>query len=194
MSSAPAGALDTLSQTTTTANQGRIEVSAVEKTSAENAPASTGAPQVHAVTPHIVCAGAAAAIEFYKKAFGATEMIRLPMDDGKIMHACLSINGSSVMLVDEFPEMGCVAPAPTGGSPVTIHLVVDDADAWVARAAEAGGTVVMPVEEMFWGDRYGVIRDPFGHSWSMGTPVRKLTEAELREAARVGTTEEAAPA
>jgi PhnB protein len=152
------------------------------------------APQVHSVTPHIVCNGAAAAIDFYKEAFGATEMVRLATDDGKIMHACLCINGSSVMLVDEFPEMGCVAPAPTGGSPVTIHLAVDDADAWVARAAEAGATVVMPVAEMFWGDRYGVIKDPFGHSWSMGAPVRELSEAELREAARRAMTEGAASA
>jgi uncharacterized glyoxalase superfamily protein PhnB len=121
-------------------------------------------------------------------------MMRLPTDDGKIMHACLNINGSSVMLVDEFPGMGCVAPAPTGGSPVTIHLVVDDADAWVARAQAAGATVVMPVAEMFWGDRYGVIRDPFGHSWSMGTPVRKPTEAEIRDAARGAMTQEAGSA
>jgi PhnB protein len=150
----------------------------------ENASAQPGPAQVHSVTPHIVCDGAAAAIEFYKKAFGATEMMRLGTDDGKIMHACLCINGSSVMLVDEFPEMGAVSPTSLGGSSVTIHLAVDDADAWVARAEAAGATVTMPVEEMFWGDRYGVVRDPFGHSWSMGTPVRKLTEAEIRDAAR----------
>ena len=161
---------------------------------ADNTSARPDAPHVHSVTPHLVCAGAAAAIEFYGRAFGATEMMRLPTDDGKIMHACLSINGSSVMLVDEFPGMGCVGPAPTGGSSVTIHLVVDDADAWVARAEAAGATVVMPVEEMFWGDRYGVVRDPFGHSWSMGTPVRKMNEAEIRDAARRAMTEEAAPA
>jgi PhnB protein len=149
---------------------------------------------VHAVTPHLVCDGAAAAIDFYTKAFGATEMMRLGMDDGKIMHACLSINGSSVMLVDEFPGMGAVSPTSLGGSPVTIHLVVDDADAWVARARAAGATVVMPVEEMFWGDRYGVVRDPFGHSWSMGTPVRHLSEAELRDAAGAAMSQGAAPA
>ena len=165
-------------------------MSTVENRAAEHA----AAHGVHRVTPHLVCAGAAAAIDFYKKAFGATEMARLGTDDGKIMHACLCINGSSVMLVDEFPEMGCVGPAPTGASPVTIHLVVDDADAWVARAEAAGATVTMPVDEMFWGDRYGVVRDPFGHSWSMGTPVRKLSEAELREAARAAMSAGAATA
>ena len=164
-------------------------MSAVENNAAEHA----AAHGVHAVTPHLVCDGAAAAIDFYREAFGATEMIRLGMDDGKIMHARLCINGSSVMLVDEFPGMGAVSPISLGGSPVTIHLVVDDADAWVARAAAAGATVVMPVEEMFWGDRYGVVRDPFGHLWSMGTPVRKLSEAELRDAARAAMAE-AAPA
>jgi PhnB protein len=142
---------------------------------------------VHSVTPHLVCAGAAAAIDFYKKAFGATEMIRLPGPDGRLMHACLSINGSSVMLVDEFPEMNTAGPNSVNGSPVTVHLTVDDADAWVERAAKAGATVVAPVAEMFWGDRYGVVRDPFGHVWSMGTPVRKVTEAELREAAGTAT-------
>lgn len=163
---------------------------AVRNTAAEH----VAAHGVHAVTPHLVCDGAAAAIDFYKKAFGATELMRLGMDDGKIMHACLSINGSSVMLVDEFPGMGAVSPTLLGGSPVTMHLVVDDADAWVARAEGAGATVVMPVEEMFWGDRYGVLRDPFGHPWSVGTPVRKLSEVELRDAARVAMSEGAAPA
>ena len=161
-------------------------MSAVENTSARQDPA-----HVHPVTPHIVCDGAAAAIDFYKKAFGATEMTRLGMDDGKIMHACLSINGSSVMLVDEFPGMGAVSPTTLGGSAVTIHLTVDDADAWVTRAEAAGATVTMPVAEMFWGDRYGVVRDPWGHQWSMATPVRKLGEAEIREAAR-GALEERA--
>jgi uncharacterized glyoxalase superfamily protein PhnB len=162
-------------------------------TAVETKSAKPDQPSVHSVTPHLVCSDAAAAIEFYKKAFAATEMMRLGADDGKIMHACLGINGSSVMLVDEFPAMGAVSPISLGGSPVTIHLVVDDADAWVERARSAGATVVMPVDEMFWGDRYGVVRDPFGHSWSMATPVRKLTEAEIRDAAR-GAMAQGAPA
>lgn len=139
---------------------------------------------VHAVTPHLVCAGAADAIEFYKKAFGATEMIRLPGADGKIMHACVCINGSSVMLVDEFPAMGSRSPKTLNGTPVTIHLIVDDVDAFVNRAVEAGAKVVVPVEDQFWGDRYGQIEDPFGHRWSVATPKRRMSEEEIREAAR----------
>jgi uncharacterized glyoxalase superfamily protein PhnB len=139
---------------------------------------------VHAVTPHLVCAGAGDAIEFYKKAFGATEMIRLAGPDGKIMHACVCINGSSVMLVDESPAMGNSSPKTLKGTPVTIHLIVDDVDELVQRAVEAGAKVVVPVEDAFWGDRYGQIEDPFGHRWSVATPKRQMTEAEIREAAR----------
>jgi uncharacterized glyoxalase superfamily protein PhnB len=139
---------------------------------------------VHAVTPHLVCAGAADAIEFYKKAFGATEMIRLAGPDGKIMHACVCINGSSVMLVDEYPEMGGTSPKTLKGTPVTIHLIVDDVDGFVERAVEAGAKVVMPVADQFWGDRYGQIEDPFGHRWSVATPKRQMTADEIREAAR----------
>jgi PhnB protein len=139
---------------------------------------------VHAVTPHLVCAGAAGAIEFYEKAFGATEMIRLAGPDGKIMHACVCINGSSVMLVDEFPAMGNSSPKTLKGTPVTIHLIVEDVDGFVNRAVEAGAKVVMPVEDQFWGDRYGVIEDPFGHRWSVATPQRQMTEEEISEAAR----------
>ncbi len=138
---------------------------------------------VHAVTPHLVCAGAADAIEFYKKAFGASEMIRLPGPDGKLMHACLSINGSSVMLVDESPEYGMLSPKALNGTPVTLHLIVEDVDAFVERAVTAGAAIVMPVADMFWGDRYGVVEDPFGHRWSVATPKRQMTEEELRKAA-----------
>lgn len=139
---------------------------------------------VHAVTPHLVCAGAAAAIEFYKKAFGATEMIRLPGPDGRLMHACIRINGSSVMLADEYPEMGSLSPTSLKGTPVTIHLIVDDVDRVAEQALAAGAKIVMPVADMFWGDRYGVLEDPFGHRWSVATPKHAMTEDELREAAR----------
>lgn len=138
---------------------------------------------VHSVTPHLVCADAADAIEFYKKAFGATEMIRVPGPDGKLMHACVCINGSSVMLVDEMPEMGSMSPRTLNGTPVTIHLIVDDVDSFVARAVEAGAKVVVPVEDAFWGDRYGQLEDPFGHRWSVATPVRTMTADEVRAAA-----------
>ncbi len=150
------------------------------KTAAERA-ATHG---VHAVTPHLVCAGAAEAIQFYKQAFGAAEMMRLPGPDGKLMHGCVSINGSSVMLVDEFPEMGSTSPRTLNGTPVTIHLIVDDVDAFVERAVAAGAQVVMPVADQFWGDRYGLIEDPFGHRWSVATPKREMTMDEIREAAR----------
>jgi PhnB protein len=139
---------------------------------------------MHTVTPHLVCAGAARAIEFYKKAFGAEEEIRIAAPDGKLIHACVRIAGSPVMLVDEFPEMGAMGPNTLKGTPVTIHLYVEDADAFVARATAAGAQVVMPLSDMFWGDRYGQIKDPFGHSWSVATHQRDMSVEELQAAAR----------
>jgi PhnB protein len=118
------------------------------------------------VTPHLVCSGAADAISFYRKAFGAVETMRLPGKDGKLMHAAIQIGGASIMLVDEMPEWGALSPKSLKGTPVTIHLYVEDVDAFVERAVQAGATLKMPVADMFWGDRYGVIVDPFGHSWS----------------------------
>jgi uncharacterized glyoxalase superfamily protein PhnB len=137
---------------------------------------------MHTVTPHLVCAGAADAIEFYKKAFGAKEEARLPGPNGRLMHAMVRINGSAVMLVDEMPEWGALGPKSLKGSPVTIHLYVEDADAFVARAEKAGAKVTMPVAEMFWGDRYGKIEDPFGHHWSVGTHVRDVPWEEAQKA------------
>jgi uncharacterized glyoxalase superfamily protein PhnB len=110
-------------------------------------------------------------------------MMKLEGPDGKVMHACVSINGSSVMLVDENPQWKALGPKALGGTPVTIHLMVDDVDKSFARAVSAGATVVMPVADMFWGDRYGVLQDPFGHSWSIATTVREMTEAEIKKAA-----------
>jgi PhnB protein len=137
---------------------------------------------MHTVTPHIVCAGAADAIEFYKKAFGAEEMARLPGPGGKLIHACIRIGDSPVMLVDEFPEMGALSPKSTNGTPVTIHLYVDDVDAFAARAVDAGAKTIMPVADAFWGDRYGVIEDPFGHRWSVATPGREMSVEEIQQA------------
>jgi PhnB protein len=122
------------------------------------------------VIAHLVCAGAADAIDFYRTAFGAEEQTRLPGPDGKLVHAAVFINGAMVMLMDEFPEMGGLSPTSLGGSPVTLHLTVPDVDAAFERAVAAGATVVMPVEDQFWGDRYGCVRDPFGHLWSLATP------------------------
>ncbi len=139
-------------------------------------------PGMHTVTPHLVCAGAAAAIEFYKEAFGAVEVTRLAGPDGKLMHAMLRIGDSAIMLVDEFPEMHALGPKALGGSAVTIHLSVPDADASFKRATAAGATPRMPVTEMFWGARYGFVQDPFGHLWSMATQVRNLTPEQIAAA------------
>jgi PhnB protein len=134
------------------------------------------------VTPHLICAGAAEAIEFYKKAFGAVETGRIPGPDGKLIHAAIRIGDSVVMLVDEFPDFGSVGPKALKGTPVVIHLYVEDADAFAARAAAAGARITMPVADMFWGDRYGQIEDPFGHRWSIGTHVRDVAPDEMRQA------------
>jgi uncharacterized glyoxalase superfamily protein PhnB len=144
----------------------------------------TAAADLHArppITPHLVVAGAADAIEFYKKAFGATEMIRIPGPNGKLMHAAVQINGAMVMLVDENPQWGALSPKALKGTPVTIHLYVDDTDAFIAHAVKSGASIKMPAEDMFWGDRYGVITDPFGHSWSIATPQREVSAEELQE-------------
>jgi PhnB protein len=129
---------------------------------------------VHTVTPHLVVEGAAQAIDYYKKVFGAQEESRLPGPDGKLMHASIRIGDSTVMLVDAWPEHGSVGPKALKGSPVTIHLYVDDVDAVVARAVKAGAKVTMPVADMFWGDRYGQLVDPFGHRWSIATHLRDV--------------------
>jgi PhnB protein len=139
---------------------------------------------MHSVTPHLICAGAARAIEFYKQAFGATEEARLPGPDGRLMHASVKIGDSQVMLVDEMPEWGALGPKSLKGSPVTIHLYVDDVDAVVARAVRADAKVTMPVADQFWGDRYGKLEDPFGHHWSVATHVRDVSMEEAQKAMR----------
>ena len=137
---------------------------------------------MHTVTPHLICAGAADAIEFYKKAFNAVELVRLPGPDGKIMHARIQIGDSSVMLVDESPNWCAFGPKTLNGSPVSIHLFVEDVDAFAARAVAAGAKMTMPVADMFWGDRYGVLEDPFGHKWSVATHQWDMTSEEIRKA------------
>ena len=135
-----------------------------------------------AATPYLCIKDAAQAIEFYKKAFGAVEEARLPGSDGKLMHALIRIGDSQIMLADEFPEWGALGPKALKGSPVTIHLYVDDADAFARRAAAAGAKITMPVDEQFWGDRYGKLEDPFGHVWSVGTHVRDVSPEEMQRA------------
>ncbi|KIP19483.1 glyoxalase [Burkholderia ubonensis] len=134
------------------------------------------------LTPHLICAGAADAIEFYRQAFNAVERVRLPAPNGKLMHACLTIGDSSLMLVDEMPEHGALGPKALKGTPVCLHLFVPDVDAAIAQAVAAGAKVTMPAADMFWGDRYGQVEDPFGHRWSLATHQRDLTPEQIRDA------------
>ncbi|HSI36739.1 MAG: VOC family protein [Phycisphaerae bacterium] len=135
------------------------------------------------VTPHIACRDAAKALEFYQKAFGAEVLCAHKMPDGKIMHSAINIRGATVFVVDEFPDCGGKSPQALGGTPVTLHLQVPDVDATFKRAVDAGATVRMPVADMFWGDRYGIVIDPFGHQWSVATTIRKVSAEELQAAA-----------
>ncbi len=135
------------------------------------------------VTPHLIIAGANEAIEFYKKAFDAVEQMRLPAPDGKrLMHAQIKIGNAIVMLCDEFPEMGgnCRSPKSLGGTGTVNHLYVQDVDAWFKRAVTAGATVIMPPYDMFWGDRYAQVTDPFGHNWSIATHTRDFSAEEMK--------------
>jgi len=135
---------------------------------------------MHTITPYLVCAGASEAIEFYKKAFNAVEHGRLAGQDGKLLNALIHIEGSAVMVMDDMPEWGSLDPRALKGSPVSIHIYVKDVDAAVAQAVEAGVKVTMPVADMFWGDRYAQLEDPFGHKWSVATHVRDLSPDEIR--------------
>jgi PhnB protein len=139
---------------------------------------------MHTVTPHLICAGAADAIEFYKKAFNAVEIGRMAGSQGKLLHGAIRIGDSTVMLVDEFPDWGSFGPKSLKGSPVTIHLYVKDVDAFVAHAAAAGAKITMPLQDMFWGDRYCKLEDPFGHQWSVATHVRDVSPQEVQNAAQ----------
>jgi PhnB protein len=139
------------------------------------------------VTPHLVVRGAARAIEYYREAFGAEEIMRVPTPDGLLIHAALRLGDSQIFLVDDMPEPreeGVGSPPQLGGTPVTIHLFVEDADATIARAAAAGAKVTMPPTDMFWGDRYGRILDPFGHSWSIATHLEDLTPEQIAKNAQ----------
>jgi PhnB protein len=137
---------------------------------------------MHTVTPHLVCAGASDAIEFYKKAFNALELTRMPGAQGKLMHAAIKIGDSVLMLADEFPEWGSFGPKSLKGSSVTIHLYVENVDAFVAQAISVGAKITMPLDDMFWGDRYCKLEDPFGHNWSIATHVRDVSLDEMKQA------------
>ena len=137
----------------------------------------------HSVTPYLCCRNAGAAIDFYQKAFGATELMRMGAPGEKIGHADLQIGDSHLMLADEFPEMGFLSPQTVGGSPVMIHLYVEDADATTSRAVAAGAKVVKPVEDQFYGDRGGQLDDPFGHKWYVSTRKEDLSFEEVKQRA-----------
>ena len=135
----------------------------------------------HSVTPFLAVDDAAQAIDFYKRAFGARERTRMPGPDGKIAHAELEIGDSVVMLSDPFPQSPYTPPKALGGTSMGVLLYVEDVDAVVDQAVEAGATVTMPVDDMFWGDRFGTIADPFGHSWQIATHKEDLTPEEIAE-------------
>ena len=137
----------------------------------------------HSVTPYLSIRGAAQAIDFYKKALGAKEIMRMPGPDGKVGHAELQIGDSRVMLADEYEAIGFLSPQARGGTTVTLHVYVKDCDAMMTRATAAGAKVTRPVQDQFYGDRTGSIEDPFGHVWHLATHKEDLSMSELKKRA-----------
>ncbi|MDP0499203.1 MAG: VOC family protein [Verrucomicrobiota bacterium JB022] len=138
---------------------------------------------MNTITPHLTCRNAMDAIAFYEKAFGAKTLHAMQMPDGALMHAMLQFGDSHIMMNEENEQWGCFSPLSLKGSPVTIHLQVEDVDAAFARAVDAGCKVTMPLADMFWGDRYGTVEDPFGHRWSLASTIAELTPEEMQAAA-----------
>jgi PhnB protein len=141
------------------------------------------------VTPYIIINGAARALEFYARAFGAVERLRMPGPNGTVGHAEIAIGNSRVMLADEFPAMGAKGPGAYGGSPVMLHLYVDDADAWTDRAVKAGAKLTRQVEDQFYGDRMGAVEDPFGYTWFLSTHVEDISAEEMQRRAAARASE-----
>jgi PhnB protein len=137
----------------------------------------------HSVTPYLACKGAAGAIDFYKQAFGAAEVMRMPGPGGSIGHAEIRIGDSRVMLTDEYPDMDFLSPQTRGGTTVHIHVYVRDVDGMVERAVAAGAKRLRPVEDQFYGDRTGSVQDPFGHVWHLATHKKDVSMAQLRKGA-----------
>jgi PhnB protein len=137
----------------------------------------------HSITPYLIVKGGSAAIEFYKKAFGAAEVMRIPGPDGKVGHTEIRIGDSVVMLADEHLEMGAKSPQTIGGSPVSILLYVEDVDAVVRKAVAAGAKIQRPVEDKFYGDRMGTVDDPYGHVWHVATHTENVTPEEMKKRA-----------
>ena len=135
----------------------------------------------HTITPYLAVDDASKAIEFYKRAFGAKEEVRMPTPDGKIAHAELAIGDSKVMLSDPFPQQSTKPPKEVNGTTASVFMYVQDVDATVKKAADAGATVTMEPEDQFWGDRFGSVADPFGHTWSIATHVEDLSPEEMEE-------------
>jgi PhnB protein len=133
----------------------------------------------HTVTPYLIVNNAARAIDFYKRAFGATELVRMEQPGGKVGHAEIEIGDSRIMLADEFPEMGARSPESLGGSPVSMLIYVEDVDARFRQAISAGAKELRPVKDQFYGDRSGTLADPFGHTWTIGTHTEDVTPEEM---------------
>ena len=134
----------------------------------------------HTATPYLILSDAARAIDFYKAAFGATEIMRFPMPNGKLGHSEIRIGDSAIMLADGFPEMGARSPLTLGGSPVSILLYVENADALTAQAITAGAEVIRPIADQFYGDRSATLRDPFGHQWTIAMHVEDVSVEEMQ--------------
>ena len=141
----------------------------------------------HSVTPYLIIQGAADAIAYYVKAFGATELMRIPAPEGKIGHAEIKIGDSPIMLADEFPEMGYKSPKSLGGSPVSIMIYVDDVDTVFKQAVAAGGKEQRPVKDQFYGDRSGTLEDPFGHVWHVATHKEDISSEEMERRAKAAS-------
>ena len=138
----------------------------------------------HSLTPYLIVNDAAGAITFYQEAFGATEVMRMDAPGGRVGHAELRIGDSRIMLADEFPDMGARGPKAIGGTPVSLHLYVEDVDAVAKRAVAAGAKEVRPAKDQFYGDRLGTVEDPFGHVWHISTHVEDVPPDELKRRAQ----------
>ena len=147
------------------------------------------APGYHTVTPALAIKGAAEAIEFYKRAFNATELHRMAMPDGTVMHAEIKIGDSAIMLSDEFPDWGALSAKTVGGSPTTLYIYFEDVDAMQKQAIAAGAKELEPVSDKFWGDRSGKIEDPFGYRWGLATHIEEVPPEEMEQRAKAFTSE-----
>jgi PhnB protein len=141
----------------------------------------------HTVTPYLIVKGAADAIDYYTKVFGATELFRMPSPGGRIGHAEIKIGGSAIMLADEVPDMGIVSPRSLGGTPVSLLLYVEDVDAVFGRAVSSGAKVLRPIKDQFYGDRSGNLEDPFGHKWTIATHKEDVSPEEMQRRAAAAT-------